>query len=107
MGGEVGRVPSAGETTGPKVTPRSFGPAYRQASFYFARAGKLGLLLDLFWTGDLLRRFIVAVKRVPPPPETPVEVVVSGRTSTLKFIKIVKVGWQIPKTFSDAGQGTS
>ena len=39
-------------------------------------------------------------KGVPSPDETPVEVAVSGRTSTLKSIKIVKVGHHIPKTFS-------
>ena len=37
---------------------------------------------------------------IPPPEKTPVEVVVSGRTSTLKNITIVNVGQQIPKTFS-------
>ena len=37
---------------------------------------------------------------VPPPWETPVEIVVSGRTSTLKSIKIVKVGQQVPRTYA-------
>jgi len=34
---------------------------------------------------------------VPPPSETPVEVIVSGRTSTLGHITIVEVGQEIPK----------
>lgn len=34
---------------------------------------------------------------VPPPSETPVEVIVSGRTSTLGQITIVEVGQEIPK----------
>ncbi len=37
---------------------------------------------------------------VPPPAETPVEVVVSGRTSTLKDITIVPAGREIPPNFS-------
>src|SRR5580700_9011134 len=37
---------------------------------------------------------------VPPPSETPVEIVVSGRTSTLKKITIRNVGQNIPETFS-------
>lgn len=41
------------------------------------------------------------IKRVPIPEETPVEVVVSGRTSTLKRIKVVNVGNLIPVTFSN------
>ncbi len=40
-------------------------------------------------------------KRVPTPEETPAEIVVSGRTSTLKNIKIACVGDLIPPTFSD------
>lgn len=38
--------------------------------------------------------------RVPPPSETPADVVVSGHTSTLRRIKIVKTGDRIPETFS-------
>ena len=37
---------------------------------------------------------------VPPPEETPVEIVLSGRTSTLKSITIVKVGQKIPVTYA-------
>ncbi|MDP6359553.1 MAG: hypothetical protein QF473_30810, partial [Planctomycetota bacterium] len=37
---------------------------------------------------------------VPPPLETPVEVIVSGRTSTLKSITIVKVGQKVPRTYA-------
>ncbi len=37
---------------------------------------------------------------VPAPAQTPVEIVVSGRTSTLKSITIHKVGQTIPETFS-------
>ena len=39
--------------------------------------------------------------RIPPPAETPVEVAVSGRTSTIKSIVIVNVGQELPKTFSN------
>lgn len=39
-------------------------------------------------------------QRVPPPEETPVEVVVSGHTSTLKRIRIVRTGSAVPVTFS-------
>ena len=38
--------------------------------------------------------------KVPAPAETPCEVIVSGRTSTLKSIKVVNIGQQIPRTFS-------
>ncbi|MGA8170857.1 MAG: hypothetical protein WB816_08510, partial [Methylocystis sp.] len=38
--------------------------------------------------------------RVPAPAETPVDVIVSGETSTLKNIKIAHVGQLIPKTYS-------
>ncbi|MCU0982330.1 MAG: hypothetical protein MUF25_24500, partial [Pirellulaceae bacterium] len=37
---------------------------------------------------------------IPAPPDTPVEIVVSGRTSTLKSIKIVKIGERVPPTFA-------
>lgn len=37
---------------------------------------------------------------VPPPSETPAKIVVSGRTSTAVDIKIVKVGKQVPNTYS-------
>lgn len=37
---------------------------------------------------------------VPPPLETPVEVIVSGRTSTLKSITIVNVGQEVPRTYA-------
>lgn len=37
---------------------------------------------------------------VPTPAETPVELVVSGRTSTLKSIRIVKTGQEVPPNFS-------
>jgi len=42
-----------------------------------------------------------AAGAVPAPAETPVELVVSGRTSTLKSIRIVKTGRQVPPNFSD------
>lgn len=38
--------------------------------------------------------------RVPAPAETPVDLIVSGETSTLKNIKIAHVGQLIPKTYS-------
>ena len=41
-----------------------------------------------------------ALAHVPPPSETPAKVIVSGRTSTLVDIEIVKVGRSIPRTFS-------
>lgn len=37
---------------------------------------------------------------VPTPAQTPARVVVSGRTSTVKDVKIVAVGSQVPRTFS-------
>ncbi len=43
----------------------------------------------------------LAADKVPPPSETPVEVIVSGRTSTLKSIKIVKTGQSVPPNFSN------
>lgn len=39
-------------------------------------------------------------KRIPLPVETPVDIITAGRTSTLKSIKIVNVGQNVPKTFS-------
>ena len=38
--------------------------------------------------------------RVPPPLQTPANVIVSGHTSTLRQIRIVKTGQCIPETFS-------
>lgn len=37
---------------------------------------------------------------VPPPLATPVELVVSGRTSTLRSVTVRDVGQEVPKTFS-------
>ncbi|MFH0945019.1 MAG: hypothetical protein V2A76_07460 [Planctomycetota bacterium] len=37
---------------------------------------------------------------VPPPSETPVDIVVSGRTSTLLGITIVNVGQEVPRTYA-------
>ncbi len=42
-----------------------------------------------------------AAADVPAPAETPVEIVVSGRTSTLVSISIVKAGQEVPPNFSD------
>jgi len=42
----------------------------------------------------------MTVQRVPSPAETPAEVIVSGHTSTLRRIRIVKTGNLIPVTFS-------
>ena len=42
----------------------------------------------------------MTLKRVPAPSETPAEVIVSGRTSTLRQIRVVKTGTLIPVTFS-------
>ncbi len=47
-----------------------------------------------------------AQARVPPPVETPCEVVQSGRTTTLKSIKIVAVGQEIPETYSTSVKNT-
>lgn len=41
-----------------------------------------------------------AMKRVPSPLETPADVLVSGRTSTSKRIRVVRTGKNIPVTFS-------
>lgn len=48
----------------------------------------------------LLGAIPAAGREVPPPLATPVEVVVSGRTSTLVSITIDDVGQEIPETFS-------
>jgi len=42
----------------------------------------------------------VTFAAVPPPSETPAKIVVNGRTSTAIDIKIVKVGQDLPDTFS-------
>jgi hypothetical protein len=42
----------------------------------------------------------ICLSAVPTPLETPVEVIVSGRTSTLKSITIVKVGQEVPRTYA-------
>ena len=51
----------------------------------------------------LLFLALLSVRRaegaVPPPSETPCEVIVNGRTSTLKSIVIRKVGKEVPKIF--------
>lgn len=41
-----------------------------------------------------------AVDPVPTPAQTPASVIVSGRTSTVKDVKVVAVGNQVPRTFS-------
>jgi len=43
---------------------------------------------------------LAAPAAVPPPSETPAEVIVSGRTSTAREVKVVAVGNEIPETFS-------
>jgi len=42
----------------------------------------------------------LADEAVPPPARTPARVIVSGRTSTAKEVKIVAVGQHIPRTYS-------
>ncbi len=54
--------------------------------------------------------FFVAVSvyaKIPPPAETPCEVVMSGRTITLKSITIVPVGQEIPETYSPSVKNTT
>jgi len=41
-----------------------------------------------------------AAEAVPPPVQTPAQVIVSGRTSSLKEVKVVAVGDKIPTTYS-------
>ncbi len=43
---------------------------------------------------------LLASQDVPPPESTPVEMIVSGRTSTLGSITVESVGQNIPQTFS-------
>jgi len=43
-----------------------------------------------------------AIGDVPLPSETPAEVVVSGRTSTVRDVKVVCTGEDVPKTFAAA-----
>ena len=43
----------------------------------------------------------LAAQDVPPPASTPVEMIVSGRTSTLGSITVESVGQNIPRTFSN------
>jgi len=50
--------------------------------------------------GTALCLTTVAFAAVPPPAETPAKIVVNGRTSTAIDIKIVKVGQELPDTFS-------
>ena len=50
------------------------------------------------WSGAATAR--AASAPVPPPAETPVEIVVSGRTSTLKRIAIAETGQAVPPNFS-------
>jgi len=61
------------------------------------------------WRGHNLAMILVALigsrmaradDPVPPPVDTPVKVIVSGRTSTLKSITIRKVDQAIPSTYS-------
>jgi hypothetical protein len=44
---------------------------------------------------------------VPAPAKTPVEIVLSGRTSTLVSISIVKCGQEVPPNFSDGKVGNT
>jgi PA14 domain len=48
----------------------------------------------------VLSSFTAAQEGVPPPAQTPAQVIVSGRTSTVKEIKTVAVGDKVPRTFS-------
>ena len=47
-----------------------------------------------------------AVASVPAPAETPCDVIVSGRTSTLRGITVVGVGQEIPPTYSPSVKNT-
>lgn len=53
------------------------------------------LCLCLFWVAA-----VAAADPVPPPSATPVEVVVSGRTSTLRSLNVVDCDQTIPPTFA-------
>jgi hypothetical protein len=48
----------------------------------------------------ILPPFAAAQDGVPPPAKTPAQVIVSGRTSTVKEIQTVPVGDKIPRTYS-------
>lgn len=58
-------------------------------------------------TGNVLGALVIfvaglasAAQDVPPPASTPVEVIVSGRTSVLQTIVVENVGQNIPQTFA-------
>jgi hypothetical protein len=70
-----------------------------------------GLLMNLpvhcRWTLQLLLTWsvvfggqLLAEEVVPPPSETPARVIVSGRTSTPREVKILRVGDKIPLTYA-------
>ena len=62
-------------------------------------------LANVYCLGTTLMAAFAAgpgIAAVPLPSETPVAVVVTGRTSYLKSIVVTNVGQQIPKTFSGA-----
>jgi len=63
-------------------------------------AFRVGLLATIALLSELIAGKACGQQGVPGPEETPVEVIVSGRTSTLKSIRIVEVGQNIPKTFA-------
>ena len=42
----------------------------------------------------------VAHADVPPPSKTPAKIIVNGNTSTAIDIKVVKVGQEVPETYS-------
>ena len=67
-------------------------PAVRRTS-----RGVLSAVLAAGLAGGFAR----AGGAVPPPSKTPVRVIVSGRTSTIESIKIVKTGGDVPPNFSN------
>ena len=60
----------------------------------FARASLAAILVFA------LRPIAVADDAVPPPSRLPAQVIVSGRTSTLKEVKTARVGDMVPRTYS-------
>ena len=67
----------------------------------FCRPGRRRLRCAVALAAAALAGTSARAAVVPPPAETPVEIVVSGRTSTLKSIRIAKTGQSIPPNFSN------
>jgi hypothetical protein len=66
---------------------------------------KIGLLIIALGSAIAFPNPSTRADEVPPPAETPCEVIVSGHTSTLRSIVIKKVGQNVPRIYHGGSAG--